>query len=70
MEKLAEEKRVKAGFDIMNYITEYFLEQQRYYREEFGENYIEAMRNDKIWILECDEKFKKLCREYFELVVG
>lgn len=70
LQDLAEKKRIEAGNNLMNYITEYFLEQQRYYREEFGDNYIEAMRNDKIWILECDEKFKKLCREYFELTVG
>lgn len=70
LEEYANQKRIEAGNNLMNYITEYFRDQQEYYREEFGENYIEAMRNDRIWVLECDEKFKELCRKYFELTIG
>lgn len=69
MVELAESKRINAGNNIMNYITEYFLEQQKYYREEYGKNYIEAMRQDKIWILENSE-FNELMRKYFELTIG
>lgn len=65
----AEKARIKAGNDIMNYITEYFLEIQKIYRDEYEINYIEAMRQDKIWEIDTDE-FKKLMEEYFELTVG
>lgn len=70
LQDLADKKRIEAGNEIMNYITEYFLEQQKVYRDDFGHNYLEAMRKDKIWIFEGDEKLNELLREYFELTVG
>lgn len=70
LQDLAEKKRIEAGNEIMNYITEYFLEQQKVYRDDFGHNYLDAMRTDKIWIFEGDEKLNELLREYFELTVG
>lgn len=70
MTNSAEIKRIKAGNAIMNYITEKLLETQKVYRDDFGHNYIEAMRADSVWVFESDEEFNKLMREYFELTVG
>lgn len=69
MTDFAESERIKAGNAIMDYITEYFLEEQKYYRDEYGADYIEAMRNDKVWIIS-DLKFNELLRKYFENTVG
>jgi hypothetical protein len=65
----AEVSRIKAGNKIMNFITEYFLEQQKLYRDDFGHNYIDAMRADELWNIQ-DEKFIELLRDYFEYTVG
>lgn len=70
LQDLVEKKRIEAGNEIMNYITEYFLEQQKVYRDDFGHNYLDAMRTDKLWIFEGDEKLNELLRNYFELTVG
>lgn len=61
--------RFKAGNSILNYITDYYLEQQQYYKEEFGENYLEAMQKDKIWSIENDD-FNKLLKNFYDLTVG
>ena len=53
----------------MNFITDYFLEQQKLYKDEFGHNYIDAMRADELWNIQ-DEKFIELLRDYFEYTVG
>jgi len=69
MESLIEIKRRGARESLINYITDYYLEQKKYYKEEFGKNYLEVMKNDRIWILETDDIFKQLCKEYYELLV-
>lgn len=66
----AEVCRIKAGNAIMNYITDYFLDQAEFYKERYGSNFIEAMRDDKVWIFESDDKFNELMEEYFENTVG
>lgn len=61
--------RIKAGNAIMNWLTEHFLEQKRYYKDEYGRNWEEAMRQDLVYIIE-DKEFNELVRQYFEYVIG
>lgn len=71
MRSYAETQRIKAGNDIMNYITEYYQESEKDYKDKFGKNYIEAMRQDETWNwLAEDDKFRELLRKYFEHVIG
>ena len=67
-EEKNEEERIKAGNRLMNFITDYFLEQKDYYQEEFGYNWYEAMNQDKIWLIEEDEFFN-LLKEYYKTVI-
>jgi hypothetical protein len=63
-----EAERVKAGNRLMSFITDYFLEMKDYYMEEYGQNWYEVIKEDKIWQIE-DKEFDKLIEEYFESVM-
>lgn len=69
LQKALVDARVKAGNAILNFINDYYLEQQAFYREEFGKLYLEAMEQDKVWIIE-DDNFNKLLKDFYDLTVG
>ncbi len=69
-EKQMLEEKIKAGNKLMNWLTDYYLEQKEFYKEEYGENWYEAMRVDNAWIPQTDDdEFWKLIKEYYETVI-
>jgi len=71
MRSCAETQRIKAGNDIMNFVTEYYQEEEKEYKERYGHDYIEAMRQDETWVWLAENKeFQKLLKNYFEHVIG
>lgn len=70
MTDYAESERIKAGNNLMNYITQTFQEKEKYYRDEYGQNWLEVMNEDEVWRFSFDEEFWKLMEKYYSHTVG
>lgn len=71
LEKCAMDAQERAGKKILDFMIEYFCEQQDFYQEEYGYNWWEAMKQDDIvgGLFE-DKDFKDLVFDYMDLTVG
>lgn len=60
----------KAGQKILDTIADFLIEESKWYKEEFGENWYEAMKKDKIWqaALE-DDHLPDLIYNYMDLIL-
>lgn len=70
LKKLAEKKRNEAWDKIRAYVDERIKHYEREYKEDWGTNYVETMRDDKISSTICQTaEFDKLIDDYFELSI-
>lgn len=67
LREMARKKKEEAWQKIREYVDERIRQERDDYAEEYGENYVKALRDDKVSrvIVETDE-FDKLMDDYFE----
>lgn len=70
LREMARKKKEEVWQKIRAYVDERISEYAKEYKEEWHENYVEALRNDKISSMICQtDDFDKLIDDYFELSI-
>lgn len=62
-------QRVKAGNAIMNWLTDYFLEQKQFYKERYRENWENSIIEDIDYLTE-NKELNMLLKKYCEWLIG
>lgn len=70
LKEMARKKKEETWQKIRAYVDERIRDYRNEYRDEWKENFVEALRDDKISSMICQTKeFDQLIDEYFELSI-